>query len=98
MLVHDVLLVRHEVLGRAVEVAVRGEVGDGVRGLRTARRAVVHDDPHRHRGTGHAADDGRVPLGQDPHRVERGRVEPVAEHTEYYRERLERFEKLADLA
>ncbi|GAA1299651.1 gluconokinase [Brachybacterium alimentarium] len=26
------------------------------------------------------------------------RVEPVAEHTEYYRERLERFEKLADLA
>ncbi|GAA1490684.1 gluconokinase [Brachybacterium sacelli] len=27
-----------------------------------------------------------------------GRVEPVAAHTEYYRERLERFEKLADLA
>jgi gluconokinase len=26
------------------------------------------------------------------------RVEPVAEHAEYYRERLERFEKLADLA
>ncbi len=26
------------------------------------------------------------------------RIEPVAEHTEYYRERLERFEKLADLA
>lgn len=26
------------------------------------------------------------------------RVEPVAAHTEYYRERLERFEKLADLA
>ncbi|WP_193103822.1 gluconokinase [Brachybacterium sp. FME24] len=28
----------------------------------------------------------------------RRRVEPVAAHTEYYRERLERFEKLADLA
>lgn len=27
-----------------------------------------------------------------------GRVDPVGAHTEYYRERLERFEKLADLA
>ncbi|HJB11744.1 MAG TPA: sugar kinase, partial [Candidatus Brachybacterium merdavium] len=28
----------------------------------------------------------------------RERVEPVAAHADYYRERLERFEKLADLA
>ena len=26
------------------------------------------------------------------------RIDPVAEHADYYRERLERFEKLADLA